>query len=99
MLIRIVRMHFTAAGAPHFLAIFKENMAAIRTMEGCTHLELLTDPDHADTYTTLSYWEGPQYLELYRQSALFASVWKQVKVHFARRPEAFSLEKFITVNV
>lgn len=97
MLIRIVRMHFTASGAAHFLNIFQENMAAIRRMEGCTHLELLKDPDHACTYTTLSYWEGPQYLEKYRQSPLFASVWKQVKVHFAGRPEAFSLEKFITV--
>lgn len=97
MLIRIVRMHFTAEGAEEFLTIFRENMMAIRHVEGCTHLELLKDPDKVHTYTTLSYWNGPQYLEQYRQSALFGSVWKRVKVHFAARPEAFSLEQFIKI--
>jgi len=97
MLIRIVRMHFTTAGADEFLSIFQENMSAIRAVEGCTHLELLKDPDRVCTYTTLSYWDGPQYLERYRQSELFGKVWKSVKVHFAARPEAFSLERFIAV--
>ncbi len=98
MLIRIVRMHFTTAGAEQFLSVFQENMSAIRAAEGCTHLELLRDPDRPFTFTTLSYWNGPQYLEKYRQSELFAKVWKTVKVYFAARPEAFSLEKFIEVR-
>jgi quinol monooxygenase YgiN len=88
-------MNFTPAGADEFLSIFRENMPAIRAVAGCSHLELLKDPDRVCTYTTLSYWEGPQYLEMYRQSELFGKVWQRVKVHFAARPEAFSLERFI----
>jgi heme oxygenase (mycobilin-producing) len=95
MMIRIVRMHFTEAGVDEFLAIFEANKVAIRNFEGCTHLQLLKDMDDPYTYTTLSRWDGPQYLEKYRQSELFAKVWGRVKTLFSERTQAFSLEKFI----
>ena len=95
MMIRIVRMHFTEAGVEEFLSIFEANKVAIRNFEGCTHLELLKDMDDPFTYTTLSYWDGPQYLEKYRQSELFGKVWGRVKTLFSERTQAFSLEKFI----
>jgi len=97
MLIRIVRMHFTEAGVDEFLDIFQANMNAIRAMEGCTHLELLKDPDAPLTYTTLSHWRDATCLEHYRQSELFGKVWGSVKTLFAERTQAFSLEKFIVV--
>ena len=95
MMIRIVRMHFTEAGVEEFLSIFEANKVAIRNFEGCTHLELLKDMEDPFTYTTLSYWDGPQYLEKYRQSELFGKVWGRVKTLFSERTQAFSLEKFI----
>lgn len=95
MLIRIVRMHFTAAGVDEFLEIFNANKMAIRNFEGCTHLELLKDLDDPNTYTTLSHWRDGQSLENYRKSELFGSVWGRVKTLFAERTQAFSLEKFI----
>ena len=88
-------MHFTEAGVDEFLAIFEANKVAIQNFEGCTHLELLKDMEDPFTYTTLSYWDGPQYLEKYRQSELFAKVWGRVKTLFSERTQAFSLEKFI----
>ena len=97
MIIRIVRMHFTEAGVQEFLEIFNQNKEAIRAMEGCTHLELLQDVNEPNTYTTLSYWEDATYLEKYRKSELFGSVWGRVKTLFSERSQAFSLEKFITV--
>jgi heme oxygenase (mycobilin-producing) len=98
MLIRIVRMQFTEAGAEEFLEIFRSNMLAIRNFEGCTHLELLKDPHDPFIYATLSYWRGPQFLEGYRRSELFANVWGRVKPLFAERTQAFSLERFIEVE-
>ncbi|RAW01021.1 putative quinol monooxygenase [Pseudochryseolinea flava] len=98
MLIRIVRMQFTEAGTDEFLEIFRANMLAIRNFEGCTHLELLKDPEEPHVFTTLSYWNGPQFLEKYRQSELFANVWGSVKPLFAARTQAFSLETFIEVD-
>lgn len=91
MIIRIVRMHFTADGAEKFLSIFDANEEAIRNFSGCTHLELLKDKDDDLCYTTLSHWKDDASLQYYRNSALFASVWETVKTLFGDRPEAFSL--------
>ena len=95
MLIRIVRMHFTEAGVEEFLQIFKQHQNAIRNFPGCTHLELLKDAEDPLCYTTLSHWNGPADLELYRKSELFGSVWGRVKTLFSERSQAFSLEHFI----
>jgi quinol monooxygenase YgiN len=95
MLIRIVRMHFTEAGVDEFLEIFNANKIAIRNADGCTHLELLKDYNNPNVYTTLSYWQDESYLEKYRKSELFGSVWGSVKTLFAERTQAFSLAKFI----
>lgn len=95
MLIRIVRMHFTEAGVGEFLQIFEKNMKAIRSVKGCSHLQLLKDVDDPLTFTTLSYWDDSQSLDNYRKSELFGSVWGSVKTLFAERSQAFSLEKYI----
>ena len=95
MLIRIVRMHFTEAGVGEFLQIFEKNMNAIRSVKGCSHLQLLKDVDDPLTFTTLSYWDDSQSLDNYRKSELFGSVWGSVKTLFAERSQAFSLEKYI----
>lgn len=95
MLIRIVRMRFTEAGVEEFLNIFNQHKVAIRNFPGCSHLKLLKDADDPLCYTTLSHWDGPNDLEKYRKSELFASVWGRVKTLFAERSQAFSLERFI----
>lgn len=98
MVIRIVRMHFTEAGVEEFLTIFNSHKVAIRNFPGCTHLELLRDIDDPTVFSTLSYWDHPDSLERYRNSALFSSVWGTVKTLFAERTQAFTLEKFIEVE-
>jgi quinol monooxygenase YgiN len=94
MIIRIVRMHFREDSVEKFLTIFNKHKVAIRNVEGCTHLELLKDINHANIFTTLSHWGKPGDLEAYRNSALFKDVWAQVKPLFSESPHAFSLEKF-----
>lgn len=96
-MIRIVRMHFTENGVDEFLKIFHANKNAIRNFEGCTHLELLKDPENKLIYTTLSHWNDHESLERYRSSPLFRSVWGKVKTLFAGRTQAFSLIKFIAL--
>ncbi len=95
MIIRIVRMHFMETRVEEFLSIFNEHKDAIRNFSGCTHLQLLKDSAHPTIYTTLSHWNELEDLENYRHSALFGSVWSQVKPLFSERSQAFSLEKFI----
>ena len=91
MIVRIVRMHFTASGVGRFLSIFRANEEAIRNFPGCRYLELLKDVDNDLNYTTLSHWKDDDSLEAYRKSDLFASVWPGVKPLFRERPQAFSL--------
>ena len=93
MLIRIVRMHFTPSGVSEFLKIFNANRTTIAGFPGCLHLDLLRDLDNDLTYTTLSHWADIESLERYRQSELFASVWRRVKPLFSEGPQAFSLTK------
>jgi len=95
MIIRIVRMHFTEAGAKEFLPVFDSNKEAIRNFPGCCHLQLLKDLTTPHTYTTLSHWQEAADLENYRKSELFKSVWSRVKILFSDQPQAFSLVKFI----
>jgi heme oxygenase (mycobilin-producing) len=95
MIIRIVRMHFSAAGVEEFLEIFDRNKEAIRNFQGCMHLQLLKDADDQLRYTTLSHWDSQESLDLYRQSELFGKVWGRVKTLFSERSQAFSLVKYI----
>lgn len=98
MYIRIVRMHFSASGVDEFLDIFNQHKVAIRNFPGCTHLQLLKDPDDPLCYTTLSHWNHTEDLENYRKSELFGSVWGRVKTLFSERTHAFTLEKFVVVE-
>lgn len=84
-------MHFTVKGAEKFLPIFEANEEAIRNFPGCRYLELLRDVNNDLTYTTLSHWKDEESLEDYRKSDLFVSVWRNVKILFRERPQAFSL--------
>jgi len=98
MYIRIVRMHFTEAGIDEFVSIFNASKEKIRNFPGCTHLQLLKDPDDPLCYTTLSHWNTLDDLENYRKSALFGSVWGRVKTLFSERTQAFTLERFIEIE-
>lgn len=98
MLIRIVRMHFTEAGAGEFLEIFETHKKQIRNFPGCLKLQLLRDVHQKTCFTTLSHWDEEASLERYRKSELFGLVWVRVKKLFARQPEAFSLTSFMDVT-
>lgn len=88
-------MHFNEEDVERFLEIFQQHETSIRNVSGCTHLELLKDINHTNVYTTLSHWQDVGDLEAYRMSALFQTVWGQVKVLFSSAPQAFSLAKYM----
>lgn len=92
MMIRVVKMHFRAEEVENFQALFDENKEKIRGFEGCEYLELWRDIDRPEIFFTYSHWRGPEFLEAYRQSELFASVWSRTKVLFAEKPQAWSVE-------
>jgi heme-degrading monooxygenase HmoA len=98
MFVRIVKMSFHAKHIPEFLTIFEEKKQFIRNSEGCKLLELYQDKTNSEIFFTYSYWDDEQDLENYRNSELFKTVWAKTKVFFNNKPEAWSVDKRISLT-
>lgn len=93
MIKRFVKMTFKPEYIGQFKEIFYSSKDLIKAREGCKHVELLQDINNPCVFFTLSIWDGPEYLEMYRQSDLFAGVWAKTKVLFDAKPEAWSVSE------
>lgn len=98
MLVRIVKMGFQEDKIEEFLSNFNQNKEKIRSFEGCNFLELYRDKNNTNRFFTYSYWESEEYLEKYRGSDLFQKVWANTKVFFNEKPEAWSVDKLVSLE-
>ena len=94
-MIRIVKMTFDPSRVNEFLANFEKFQNHIRAFEGVQHLELLSDKNNPNIYFTYSVWRNEIYLEKYRQSDLFKSVWAVTKPLFIEKAEAWSVDSIV----
>lgn len=97
MLVRIVKMYFKKEEIEHFRLFFETKKKFIRDFEGCQFLELYQDQHHPQLFFTYSYWENEAALENYRHSELFKSVWAATKKMFGGKPEAWSVDKIVSL--
>jgi autoinducer 2-degrading protein len=97
MIVRIVKMGFHQEHIPAFLENFEQIKDRIRSAPGNRHLELLQDRTEKGIFFTYSYWETPQDLQNYRESELFDSVWTYTKKLFNTKPEAWSVDKIVSL--
>ena len=97
MLVRIVKMSFEPSKISEFLNNFQQHKHAIRNFDGCKLLELYADKHETNIYFTYSYWDNESKLEAYRNSELFKKVWAQTKPLFNNKPEAWSVDKIVTL--
>jgi len=97
MFIRIVKMSFEEGKVETFLENFHNNKEKIRAVDGCEFLQLLRDKDNTNQFFTYSFWNKQKDLENYRQSDLFKSVWAKTKVLFNDKPQAWSVEKVVSL--
>lgn len=81
-----------------FLSNFELVKSKVRGFEGCLFLELYRDKNNTNQFFTYSYWEDEQALENYRNSDLFKGVWKNTKQYFNQKPEAWSVDKLVTLK-
>ena len=93
MIIRIVKMTFRPEEIGRFQDLFLGWKPRIRSFPGCRHLELLHDVGDPRVFFTYSHWEGPEDLEAYRVSDVFAGVWPVVKAQFAAPAEAWTVDR------
>ncbi|MCK7590645.1 antibiotic biosynthesis monooxygenase [Subsaxibacter sp. CAU 1640] len=98
MLVRIVKMSFEPSKIEKFLANFDAKKNHIRNFEGCEFLELYRDQQQTNIFFTYSYWDDATDLENYRQSDLFKDVWAETKILFNDKPEAWSVDKVVSLK-
>ncbi len=98
MLVRIVKMSFSENEIDSFLLHFEAYKKAIRQSPGCLKLILYRDKTNPNIFFTYSHWESPDHLEIYRNSDLFKSVWSETKKMFNAKPEAWSLDKIVSLK-
>tara|TARA_R110000850_G_scaffold18580_3_gene56818 strand:- start:19082 stop:19357 length:276 start_codon:yes stop_codon:yes gene_type:complete len=91
-------MRFQEDKIETFLKNFEENKNHIRNFEGNRLLELYQDKNDPRIFFTYSYWENESDLENYRKSELFGIVWKFTKDLFSDKPEAWSVDKLVTLG-
>ena len=93
MLVRIVKMSFKTEHIETFLSVFEKSKTQIRGFKGCEFLELYRDKNNPNIFFTYSYWNSEDDLEQYRNSVFFKAVWRNTKVLFNAKPEAWSVDK------
>ncbi|PKG42930.1 putative quinol monooxygenase [Psychroflexus sp. MES1-P1E] len=98
MLVRIVKMKFKEEAIEKFQELFQNSKEKIRHFEGCQRLELYQDQKDSSQFFTYSYWVSEEYLNNYRNSALFAEVWKATKAGFSEKAQAWSLDKLVELD-
>jgi heme-degrading monooxygenase HmoA len=97
MLIRIVKMSFHEENIPAFLENFEIMKDKIRNAPGNRFLELYQDKNNPCIFFTYSFWKTEGDLENYRKSALFDSVWTFTKKLFNDKPEAWSVDRLVSL--
>ena len=97
MFVRIVKMSFAEENIPAFLENFELMKDKIRNASGNRFLELYQDKNNKCIFFTYSYWETEQDLENYRKSELFTEVWAFTKKLFNNKPEAWSVDKLVSL--
>lgn len=97
MFIRIVKMSFQEDKIPEFLEHFHTVKDQIRNYPGNNFLEMYQDKNNSCIIFTYSIWNEEADLENYRHSELFKSVWAFTKQYFNAKPEAWSVDKLVSL--
>lgn len=95
MIKRIVKLEIHPQKISEFISLFKENKSKISACEGCLSLELMQDLNNEKVFFTYSFWQSEKYLESYRNSAIFHSIWSNAKLLFDDKPLAWSVNEIL----
>ena len=97
MVVRIVKMSLSEIHIDEFLTNFDLKKEQIQHFKGCSFLELYRDKEHPNIFFTYSYWDTETDLENYRKSMFFKEVWATTKLFFNAKPQAWSVDKVVTL--
>lgn len=98
MFVRIVKLSIADVHVDEFLSMFETKKELIRNFPGCQYLELYRDKHNTNIFFTYSYWTAESDLEAYRHSNLFKGIWAKTKAMFNGKPEAWSVDKLVSLD-
>lgn len=90
-------MSFHEDKISNFLENFEVIKEKIRNAPGNRLLELYQDKTDQCIFFTYSNWETELDLENYRNSELFFEIWTDTKKLFNKKPEAWSVDKVVSL--
>jgi quinol monooxygenase YgiN len=98
MIVRVVRLKFSKENLP--LALDKLNAIAptVRSMKGCSYLEIASGLEHRGMVFTYSHWDSVQSLNAYRTSETFKAFWRDIKTLFSEPAGAWSLDPLVELK-
>jgi heme-degrading monooxygenase HmoA len=91
-------MSFHQEYIDRFLSIFEKKKELIRNSSGCRLLELYREKQDSNVFFTYSFWEREEDLEAYRKSEIFKETWAQTNILFNDKPEAWSVDKVVSLQ-
>ena len=98
MFVRIVKMTFFKEKTDEFQTRFHKIKDKIISFEGCQFLELYCDKNDPRIFFTYSHWRSEEDLNKYRNSDFFKEVWSTTKKNFTKKPEAWSVDKVVSLD-
>ena len=90
---RIVKMTFKVDKAKEFEFFFNEIKHKVASQPGCNGVKLLKEKENTGVFFTYSQWNSVEDLNNYRHTETFGIIWPKVKMWFADKPEAWSVEE------
>ncbi len=93
MIHRFVNLSFKPESKELVEQLFAEVSPKVRGFNGCEYLDIFFDPKGRGRVITYSLWDSTDHLEEYRNSELFKAFWDELKLHFAKPAEAYSLHR------
>lgn len=92
MITRIVKLSFESGQEEVFLDAFGQHSLQMQEVAGHMSLQLLRDELDPHIFFTISLWRDTNYLDDYRNSELFKSIWAKIKPWFRDRPQAWTTQ-------
>ena len=94
MITRVVKLHFREENLQDFLTFFDGISSIVNNFPGCRGMKLYQDVHKPSIVFTYSHWDSEQDLENYRLSNEFSTIWPSIKIWFAAKPEAWTIQAY-----
>ncbi len=90
MIVRIVKMKFSAEKVDDFKSLFWKTKSGILEFEGCKDVKLMQSENDSQIISTYSLWENSACLDRYRFSEFFKNTWTTIKPWMIEKADAVS---------